>query len=105
MKAVPLKTVDFDPKEVGAEGEPMQFDYAAELLGVLNQPVDHGLKISDIEQRLKLRDAIKRAQKNGQDVLDLEDADHEALATLVKDYKWRIAHEVIIDFVNDVTGD
>lgn len=102
MREIKLRVTKIDLKNITGEDKSIDFDYKYNILEVLNSTVGasfgDGMTIEDIEKRLNIRKKVQTST----DVLLLEESDYEYLKKLVLEEKWKIADQVIIDYVNDI---
>lgn len=82
----------FENKKVKVKGQ-QQTTYAELLQVVLDVPPKEGFTTTEMRSRIKIQKAlIKNAAE-----IQLEDADHEKLANLVKDMKWGVNAQELVD--------
>lgn len=67
----------------------------------LNSPVQGGYTISEIAFRIRLLDIVDKADKEDLSEIEIEDADYQALAKIIKDTKWGVVSKTILDFVTE----
>jgi hypothetical protein len=103
MKKVELKTTDIDINE---EGDKLTYQELIET--TLNVRPEGGYSFKDIKDRARIEKAITAAVEKAEKskaktkptpVLELEDADMQNLKKYVKDTKWMIRHDDLIEFI------
>jgi len=105
MKRVPLKTVEMRLRRQDDDAEPIQLDYARELLIVLDMPPPReGFTPAEMRVRLPIADRIEKAVEAGADHVLLEDAQHRKLAELLKGHRFTISHYAILEMIDAVDG-
>lgn len=107
MKSITLKIV----KE-NVSGRDVFFSYYELLKSVINNPVQGGFSVDEMQQRIRLLSKLKQ-HKSQFDiketefndsmltrtaVLEIEDADYEKLKQLVNDMRWGVVAEAIVEF-------
>ena len=82
----------FENKTISIKGsEPSKY---SDLLKIcLDSIPQGGLTTSEMKARLKVATALDNAAEN----IQLEDADHDKLVSLVKEMKWGVVAQEIID--------
>lgn len=103
MKEIEIKTVELEI-EAGTEIKRVPFNYKDNLLNALNiAPVDSrgqpvGFTPESMEQRLRIRDKVRKAE----DKLLLDDDDYKALKSCVEQQRFVIMHESILEYYNAI---
>lgn len=67
----------------------------------INTPVQGGYSVSEMSQRIRLLDAVEKAEKEKATEIQFEDKDYEYLSILVKSTKWGIISRTIVEFVQE----
>lgn len=91
-----MKKINNIPTEIKTETETLT--YSSLITAVLNTPPQGGYTAQDIESRIKIRTVLK--ESNGE--ISLEDSDFSYLKGLVKNMRWGIEHQDILNFVNHI---
>lgn len=98
MREIELKTGKIDLKQITGEDMVIDFSYKQTLLDCLNTVINNGISIEDVEKRINIRKKLHESK----DIILLEEVDYEYLKKLVLEEKWKIADQVIVDYVNDI---
>jgi len=99
------KQIQMKIEKIEFNGQPTDFSYAKTIKTVLSTPGPDGFSMEEIE--LGMRIINKMESKNGSKVADnltLEDADWKYLKKRIKDFRWGVGHQGILnlrDAVND----
>jgi hypothetical protein len=92
-----MKKIENRKVEIKIEGrdEPLKISYSKWLLDATNLLPQSGLTPEEIETRLRIRDVIKLAEEKD---IPIEDADFEKLKGYMKEMKWLLIDEAIVEF-------
>ena len=63
-----------------------------------------GLGLDDVKKRLRVLEAVEKADAAHLPHVDLEDADAETLQACVRDFRWGAVHADIVKFTDGVSG-
>jgi hypothetical protein len=85
-------------KEVKIKGQDGALMLRSNLLNIVtNNPPERGLPIAAMKERIKILDAIEKADKGD---ITLEDAEFNTLKRLFDDYGWLTPHKDIIELAD-----
>lgn len=85
-------------KEVKIKGQDDKLMLRSNLLNIVaNNPPERGLTISAMKERIKILDAIEKADKGD---IELEDAEFNTLKKLYDEYGWLTPHKDIIELAD-----
>jgi hypothetical protein len=87
-----MKNISNIQTEIKTENETLT--YSSLITAVLNVPPQGGYSAQDIETRIKIRAVMK--ESNGE--ILLEDSDFSYLKGLVKNMRWGIEHQDLLNF-------
>ena len=107
-----MKSINLKIKKENIGGRDMFFSFYELLKSVINNPVQGGFSVEEMQQRIRLMNKVKEHQAdfdikesefndsmlNRTAVLELEDADYEKLKQLVNDMRWGVVAESIVEF-------
>lgn len=106
LRKIPLRTTTIKIKQPDGTTKDMPFDYKENYCGALNQPPTdersgqpRGFGPVEMRKRLKIVKLIEESK--GDEVL-LEASDWNELKQCVKNQKWMIADQAIVDFSDAV---
>jgi len=107
LRKIPLRTTKIKVRQQDGTTQEMPFVFRENLIGALNQPpIDErsgqprGFGPVEMRKRLKIIKLIE----NSKDEALLENSDWAELKTCVKNQKWMIADQAIVDFSDAVNG-
>jgi len=85
-------------KEVKIKDQDDKLMLRSNLLNIVaNNPPERGLTISAMKERMKILDAIEKADKGD---IELEDAEFNTLKKLYDEYGWLTPHKDIIELAD-----
>ena len=101
-RKVPLDKVEFTQLDAGPEDDADTLDYRVLMIQIAKAPADPrgGADIDEIRKSMLVLDALEDA--NGKDHVILEDAWWRTLRDKAKNFRFRFAHRVIVDFVDAI---
>lgn len=94
MKQIDLKTT----QEIGRDGNAITLRTADLIAIAVNNAPAGGYNVSQMMDRLKILSKIEKLPEEAVE-LSLEDAEYTNLGVWVKDVKWGILSQFIVDFV------
>ena len=95
MKTIELKQLKKDDFKLG---------YREQLLACVRAPLagERGMDVEEMRKSIRIIEALEKTKPG--DWLDLEDADYEHLKQKVAAMRWNFAHQLIVQFVDDVNA-
>lgn len=110
-----MKSINLKIKKENIQGRDMFFSYYELLKSVINNPVQGGFTVDEMQQRIRLMNKVKEYQADFDiketefndsmlsktAILELEDADYEKLKQLVKEMRWGVVAESLIEFSDE----
>lgn len=99
MRYIELKTLQLSSPVISPDSDDKAWDYRKQLLTFMGGD-PRGLSLADMRTYLKICDKIEPLSPNG--VLELEDAEYEAVKARIDSWKPTIADKAIVQFIDDV---
>ena len=105
QRKIELKKAKMTVKGPDNKDVEMDFDYKASLIGALNEPPtdertgqQRGFGPVEMRKRLKVVEHIEKCKDNN---LLLDDQGYRELKKCVNEQKWKMAHPVIMQYIDD----
>lgn len=103
MKRVKIEKTTITENKIKFQGdENKEIDYKDLIEQALDVVPQGGFTPKDIKERNRIQDVLDKA-KDG--VIELEDADHEAMVKIVKDSRWTLRDKELNKFLQTITKD